>query len=857
MALIELDQKVKHAVRAWRQKGYDGASAVTKRLLEFWFKEDHFLKDRSEFRFWGAQREAIEALIYVYEVHRYHSLYALSRNFGVSLTFDPTTDNWPKYCFKMATGSGKTFVMAMAMVWQFFNCFFRTGNGYSTAGVSPANSQRLSRSSGVPACKLGCRYTSKFVLIAPNLIVLDRLDEAFRDNTIFREYPFIPPEWEPDFDLLRIYQSRVSPPTARGVLYLTNVQQLYEAPEEEEVNALAEALGDPVVKGASLSRADLQEALRHHDNLLVLNDEAHHVHSDDLEWNKAIANLHQGCLDRGGTGLTAQLDFSATPYVGSGESKRFFPNIIYDYPLASAIRDKIVKRPRIGEILHAPEPVTRDFVRKNQLQIDTGVQVFREFQRDFSKSGKKPVLFVMTDVTRNADKVGNYLEQTHNLKTLVIHTDTKGVITKKFLEVAREAARTIDTNEYHAIVSVMMLKEGWDVKNVCVVIPLRSYQSAILAEQTLGRGLRRIWPDSESLDEKLIVIDHPRFRELWRAEIRDEDLDIEIVEASQVYQPENIIQVDPAKTHFDIEIPVLSGGITRDVRRISELDPASLPGRFFAFAEVELPTVMYREKDLLTQKLELERELSFDFTDRYDTYLAAMTKAILSKCGASSQFADLLPKVRAYIETRLFDQPVDMNDPSTVLKLNHIPVREKILDVFTDAIRRLQVVEEPYQLTGAFRVGSWNDGLALHTSQDVYAAKKTVFVGGDREGLPWQSDYERRFMRYLDDQDEVLAYAKVLPRMPLRTPYHDKEGYLRHYIPDFVTKTDAAHYLMETKGVGWDDQATVAAKDAAARQWCEKVTELTGQPWQFVKLLETDFERFRTLPFRELLKISS
>ncbi len=114
MASIALDHKIKSAVAAWREKGYERASPVTQRLLDFWFKEEHWLKDGSEFKFWRAQREAIEALIYVYEVCRYHNLYSLSRNFGVSLTFDPTTDNWPKYCFKMATGSGKTLVMALA-----------------------------------------------------------------------------------------------------------------------------------------------------------------------------------------------------------------------------------------------------------------------------------------------------------------------------------------------------------------------------------------------------------------------------------------------------------------------------------------------------------------------------------------------------------------------------------------------------------------------------------------------------------------------------------------------------------------------------------------------------------------------
>jgi type III restriction enzyme len=299
MATIPLDHKIKSAVAAWREKGYERASPVTQRLLEFWFSEEHWLKDGSEFKFWRAQREAIEALIYVYEVCRYHNLYSLARNFSVSLTFDPTTDNWPKYCFKMATGSGKTFVMALAIVWQYFNRFFRTENG--------------------------CRYTSRFLLIAPNLIVLDRLNEAFEDNTIFQDFPFIPPEWEADFDLQLVYQSQVTAPHAFGTLYLTNVQQLYEEKGAEPANVLHEALGPYVVKGQPLTRVDLERALTEHPDLLVLNDEAHHVHSDDLEWTKAIARLHEAGRTRGSEGLVMQLDFSATPYTGRRRPQALLP----------------------------------------------------------------------------------------------------------------------------------------------------------------------------------------------------------------------------------------------------------------------------------------------------------------------------------------------------------------------------------------------------------------------------------------------------------------------------------------------------------------------------------------------------
>ncbi|MEW6232326.1 MAG: DEAD/DEAH box helicase family protein [Chloroflexota bacterium] len=826
MALIPLDHKIKSAVAAWREKGYERASPVTQRLLEFWFKEEHWLKDGDEFKFWRAQREAIEALIYVYEVCRYHNLYSLSRNFDVSLTFDPTTDNWPKYCFKMATGSGKTFVMALAIVWQYFNRFFRTDNG--------------------------CRYTSHFLLIAPNLIVLDRLNEAFEDNVIFQDFPFIPPEWEADFDLQLVYQSQVTAPHAFGTLYLTNVQQLYEDRAGEPVNVLQDALGPYVVKGQQLSRVDLERTLSQHRDLLVLNDEAHHVRlDDDLEWTRAIARLHDTGSAQGGQGLVMQLDFSATPYTGTGDHKVFFPHTIYDYPLAAAIRDQVVKRPKIGEIEHAPEPLTKDYVKRNRLQIDTGVEVFQRFQRDFQPTGKKPVLFVMADQTRNADKVGDYLGREHRLQTLVIHTDTAGVITKKDLEKAREAARTIDSNKYQAIVSVMMLKEGWDVKNVCVIVPLRSYESAILAEQTLGRGLRRMSPPHTPWEEKLIVIDHPRFRDLWNAEIQNEDLDIEITSAHKVYEPENLVRVDPAKMQYDLSIPVLAGGITRDVRRISDLDVQSLPDGLFRFADITLPKVMYREKDLLTQKTDLERELSFDYTDRYDIYLANITKAILSRCAASAQFAEVVPKVRQYIEQRLFDSCVDMAEPDTVRKLNHLPVREKIRDVFADAILRLQVVEEPYQLVERFAASRMEP---FHTSEPVYPAKKTVF-----EALPYPrgSEYEKHFIRYLDEQEEVLAYTKVLPRMPLRIPYHDTQGYLRHYTPDFVAKTTGGHFLLEPKGVGWDGQEDTPAKVEAATGWCQTVSELTGERWTFVKVLQPDFERFRDLPFKQLVSACS
>ena len=116
-------------------------------------------------------------------------------------------------------------------------------------------------------------------------------------------------------------------------------------------------------------------------------------------------------------------------------------------------------------------------------------------------------LFVMVDDTRNCDDAGAWLEKTcPELQgaVLVIHTKNNGEISeaapgknKEELEKLRKQSNGIDSlkSPYKAIVSVLMLKEGWDVKNVTTIVGLRAYvaKSNILPEQTLGRGLRRMY----------------------------------------------------------------------------------------------------------------------------------------------------------------------------------------------------------------------------------------------------------------------------------------------------------------------------------------------------------------------------
>jgi len=124
-------------------------------------------------------------------------------------------------------------------------------------------------------------------------------------------------------------------------------------------------------------------------------------------------------------------------------------------------------------------PVTPKPTARNRQWLDVAVGRWRSFYEDLSPSGKRPVLFVMCEDTLAADEAGDYLRQLPDFsgdRLLVIHTNRSGEITKDDLDLARRAAREVDEPDspIRCIVSVLMLREGWDVRNVCVVVTMRA-----------------------------------------------------------------------------------------------------------------------------------------------------------------------------------------------------------------------------------------------------------------------------------------------------------------------------------------------------------------------------------------------
>ena len=267
--------------------------------------------------------------------------------------------------------------------------------------------------------------------------------------------------------------------------------------------------------------------------------------------------------------MTAQLDFSATPRFQKGA---IFPWTISDYPLKQAILDNIVKRPMKG-IAKIEEAKSQIASVRYRGYLAAAVERWREYREQLSALKRKPVLFIMMNSTEDAEDVGAWLRERYpedfaGSKTQIIHTDKSGEVSKKDLDIARGAVREVDdpTSPIHAIVSVLMLREGWDVKNVTVVVGLRPYtaKANILPEQAIGRGLRLMFRDVPvGFTERVDIIGNQKFLDFVDDLEKLEDLKLDTFELGKdKLRIATILPIDSRK-EFDIGLPVLSPTLVR------------------------------------------------------------------------------------------------------------------------------------------------------------------------------------------------------------------------------------------------------------------------------------------------------
>jgi type III restriction enzyme len=866
---IALAQNLRRDVAEWREAQYGGASETTIELLNHWFRTDHEVPGpdgtRVPFSYYFCQREAIETLIYLYEVRGVRTLSGLVAQFGgpdaeiAALGISPDEDLWSRYAFKVATGAGKTKIMSLAIVWSYFHAL------------------RESDSS----------MAKHFVMIAPGITVFERLKQDFGNGRIFDDDPLIPSAWKGDWNLSVVLQHEAGGASTGGVLYLTNIHRLHDprARGSKETDTY-DFMGPAVSKSKALDTAQaLRDRITSHPRLMVLNDEAHHVWDPDSAWNEALSFLHDTCGKRGG-GLVAQLDLSATPKDSKGN---VFRHVVCDTPLGEAVDAGIVKTPIIGHGDQLVERAHGDAAFRYENHLTLGYQRWLASKEEWDKSGKKALLFVMTESTEAADQIAHRLNTDPvfgelNGKTANLHTNLKGKLQKRgkgatayyeFIEnekaisddnlrELRKLSRELDNNTspYRCIVSVLMLREGWDVRNVTTIIPLRplSAQAKILPEQTLGRGLRRmVPPGTGQVAEVVTVVEHQAFLDLYKGELSQEGLPIEVVDIDKV--PRTTVTIYPDGQNkdlkaLDILIPRLSPGYRTDAS-LEALSFDHVSAEFSKyFKPLPLGTksrkdeIKYEGRHLITDEVVERMNIKLHLLSDPIGAISFFREELERAARIRGQHATLAPHIQRFIEEVLFGERLNLYDPRVVERLSDPDVREHIRAAFLPLIlknitrREQRLPEETPQ-----SVTSWAPFQATHSERrPTFSSVRTAF-----NLVPCDNQLEvamTQFLTFAGDVD-VAAFAKNSGPQTLRIEYLNAEGRRATYTPDFlIRKADGDLLLAETKGRADRD---VGAKARAAVEWCKAASSKKAR-WEYLYVPEKVFEQVRGNSVEEIAR---
>ena len=556
-------------------------------------------------------------------------------------------------------------------------------------------------------------------------------------------------------------------------------------------------------------------------------------------------------------GVAGQFDFTATPRHSKGQ---LFTWTVFDYPLKQAIIDNVVKRPLKGIAQGIAEARSDIASTRYEAYLAAGVERRKEYREQLQPLGKKPVLFVMMNDTAEADDVGDWLRKKYpsefgGEKLLIIHTDKSGEVSKKDLDAARKASRDIDDDKspINCVVSVMMLREAGTCRASPSLSDLRPYTSKanILPEQTVGRGLRLMFRGQTGYIERVDVIGNKTFIEFVEQLEREEDIQLETFNLKEKV---SIITIapDPKKKERDILIPVLSPILTRKkslTEEISELDVKAFDCPVLPRKQDDAvaKTFHYEGYDIITLQKLVERDYSIPEPQTAEEVIGYYARRIAQDVKLPSQFAALAPKVREFLETKAFGARVELNEPAMIKAISSNVAQYVTVKTFVEALRKLVISELEPQLLHAGRPLS--ETPPFPWSRATLAADKSIF-----NLVPCDNEYEKEFALFLQKANDVQRFAKLPEQFGFAIEYTDSVGNLRYYEPDFVVLTsDGTHYIVETKGL---EDTNVVNKDRAAKLWCENTTKLTGHPWAYLKILQTDVQETSATQFEDLFVLA-
>ncbi|MBI5739317.1 MAG: restriction endonuclease subunit R, partial [Nitrospirae bacterium] len=609
-----------------------------------------------------------------------------------------------------------------------------------------------------------------------------------------------------------------------------------------------------------------RERITSHKRIMVLNDEAHHVWDPDSAWNEAITYLNDTIRKRGGEGIIAHLDFSATPKDNKGN---IFKHVICDAPLGEAVDAGIVKSPIIGRGEQLIEQTSDDDSIKYQQHIMMGYTRWLVSKEEWEKSGKKALMFVMTEDTESASQIANRLNTDSlykelNGKTINLHTRLKGKLKKRgkgekvyyeFIEDEKEISdedlkelrklsRELDSNKspYLCIVSVLMLREGWDVKNVTTIVPLRPYSSKanILPEQTLGRGLRRMTPPGQAA-EVVTVVEHKAFVNLYKDQLSQEGLPIEIVDINKV--PKTTVTIYPDKTkdfdNLDILIPSLSAGYKRSPK-LENITVEDIKKAFTKFSplpigEARKTEIDYEGRHLFTNEIIEKMKVQLPLLESGMGAISFYREELERQTSLRGTHQILAPLIQTFLEEILFEKKVSIFDETLISRLSDADVREHVRATFVPLIlKKTTYREDRLQQYVPVSVCNWKPFQVTHSeTRPALPAENTPF-----NLVPCNREFEVMMTTFLNRASDLQSFCKNAGPQALRIDYLSNSGRLSFYTPDFIVKKKDGNYLLvETKG---REDMDVPLKATAAASWCKSASAAKIK-WEYLYVPQAIF----------------
>ncbi|GAB6084666.1 DEAD/DEAH box helicase family protein [Desulfuromonas carbonis] len=853
---LELVNRIRERVDAWRAADYPGITSITRRLLEHWH-------DRSarQFPFYFCQLEAIETLIWWVEAAPEHKQ-------GIHIPGDGGA--WERLCSKMATGSGKTTVMAMVITWQTLNAL-----------TYPKRNKEFSRA---------------IFIVAPGITVKERLRML---------YPGEPDNCYDQFELC---------PSEALRQKLNQVELLVE--NWHTLMPLKQTDRSVVKKGPESDEAFTRRVLGKlagYKDLVIINDEAHHAYRVPAEakiskkqaaeqgidldeatrWIEGLDRLHKTRR------IQRCFDLSATPFAPTGKASSeagLFSWILSDFGLNDAIEAGLVKTPRVV-IRDDALPNTRDY-RSKLYHIYREAEVAEDLNRkaepheplpklvkdaysllgaDWRETLKQwrdaghtspPVMLTVCNRTETAARIEHYFNQGDVLwpelhaPVRTLRVDSKVLDKAEIGETAssdkdyearlqeivvaatipearkerllalkkEELLREIVDNvgkrgtagqDLQKVISVAMLSEGWDAKNVTHIMGLRAFTSQLLCEQVIGRGLRRVNYDTDDngrfLPEYVNIFGVPLsiFQDVGaggeappppkpstQIEALPERAGLEIrwpnvLRIDTVVRPTlvvdwdqvDVLTLDPARTPISADLAPALGGAA-DLGKVTKIDLEKLPEGFrlqrliFQAARKAFSTLRGnyggREEFLVYQLIRLVEE--FLASDRLDIpslyHQEPLRKRILYALNIDEIVQHLLRFVSEQNQERL----------------------EPVFDE-----------EAPLGSTAAMR--TW------YTTKPCHPTRKSQI-----SHMVADSGWEQYAANLLESSDKVLAYAKN-DHLGFQLHYL-WNGSRRRFIPDFLIRLASGKTLvLEIKG---EDSEQNRTKRAALDTWVKAVNAKGG-----------------------------